>query len=559
MHRRTPRIGVLLAFAMLQPAAADHSVRLVDATLQSKIAFRHTDGGSGKQYIVEFMVGGLALFDYDGDSLIDVYFTNGAPLPGTNSKVPPTDALYRNNGDGTWTDVTQQAGVGDPGHGMGVTAADYDNDGDQDLYISNFGPNVLYRNNGDGTFTDVTSTAAVGRGNQVGAGVCFLDLDRDGNLDLYAANYIEFSYERHARLAPKAFPFPPGPSDFPPSRHQVFRNRGDGGFEDISKACGVAKVAGPGMGMICGDFDDDGDTDIFVCNDAAANFLFQNDGTGKFTEQAILAGAAFGLLGTPNGNMGVDCGDYNNDGRLDLFVTDYTGELPVLFQNLGGGSFEDVTRRTQAGIKTFPHVKWGTAFVDFDHDGDRDLFLANGHFLVDIQKTDQRTAYKVANTLLLNSDGKRFVDVSDRCGDGLAVVESSRGAAFDDLDNDGDVDGIVLNVNAPPTVLRNDSKPLGHWVEIELHGKQSNRDGVGSRVIVHSGEHVQVAEVHSGRGYQSHFGTRLHFGLGTRDRIDRIEVRWLGASPEEFSRIAADRRVVLIQGLGHAATNSSPR
>jgi hypothetical protein len=527
-------------------------IKLVDVTAQSQITFRHTAGGSGKQYIVEFMVGGLALFDYDGDSLIDVYFTNGTLLPGTVAEVPPTDALYRNNGDGTWTDVTKEAGVGERGHGMGVTAADYDQDGDQDLYISNFGPNVLYRNNGDGTFTDVTESAGGGRGHKVGAGVAFLDIEGDGNLDLYVGNYLDFTYDRHARLAPKSYPFPPGPADFPPVADQLFRNDGDGRFTEISQESGIGRSAGPSMGLVCGDFDLDGDTDVFVCNDAVANFLFVNDGRGAFTERAVLAGVAFDLLGNPNGSMGVDCADYNQDGLPDLFMSDYTNELPVLYHNLGGGMFEDATRRTQAGIKAFPHVNWGTGLVDFDNDGDRDLFIANGHFLVDIDKTDQRTAFKMANMLLANLQGKRFADVSDQCGNGLAVVESSRGAGFDDLDNDGDLDAIVLNVDAVPTVLRNDSDAAGNWLEIELRGRITNRDAVGSRVRVLAGDLVQVAEVHSGRGYQSHFGTRLHFGLANRDRVDRMEVRWLGGATEIFTGVPANQRVVLVEGTGRA-------
>jgi hypothetical protein len=551
-----PAVVALLAIWMGNscgwPAAAAEPgacpIQLVDATPKSGITFRHTRGGSGRQYIVEFMLGGLATLDYDGDRLIDMFLLNGMPLKGS-AATPTRPALYRNQGGGRFIDVTEQAGLARPSYGMGVTAGDYDNDGDQDLYLSNFGPNVLFCNNGDGTFTDVTASARVDRGHLVGAGVGFVDIDADGNLDLFAANYVDFTYERHANAAPRRFPFPPGPQDFPSLAANVFRNRGDGTFTDDSRTSRVAELAGRGMGLVCGDFDDDGDADVLVANDAMANFFFAG-GRGQFEERGVVAGLAYDGRGEAMGNMGVECGDYDNDGLVDLLVTTYTGQMPVLYRNLGRGTFADVTRRTQAGTKTFPHVNWGAALVDFDHDGDRDLFLANGHFLEDIQKTDSRTAFRVANTLCLNQGGATFRDVSDRAGSGLAVVESSRGAAFDDLDNDGDVDGVVLNVETLATVLENRSPAGGHWIQILLCGVTCNRDAVGARVRVTAGGKSQVALVHSGRGYQSHFGTRLHFGLGPQERVERIEVRWPGGGSEAFRDLTADRLFVLTEGTG---------
>ena len=525
-------------------------IELVDVTVQSGITFRHSHGGSGQQYIVEFMLGGLALFDYDGDQLIDVFLLNGMPLKGTVAAEPTRHALYRNLGGGRFLDVTEQAGLAAATYGMGVTAADFDNDGNQDLYLSNFGPNTLYRNNGDGTFTDVTEMASVGRGHKVGAGVGFVDIDADGNLDIFAANYVDFTYQRHALVAPRSHPFPPGPPDFPSLPANLFRSRGDGSFDDVSRLSGVAALAGRGMGLLCGDFDEDGDCDVLVANDAMANFLFVNDGRGRFDERGVIAGVALNGRGEAMGNMGAECGDYDNDGLLDLLVTTYTSQMPVLYRNLGRGAFADVTRRAQAGTKTYPHVKWGAALIDFDHDGDRDLFLANGHFLEGIQKTDDRTAFRVANTLCLNQGGNSFLDVSSRCGSGLAVVESSRGAAFDDLDNDGDVDGVVLNVGTLPTVLENRSPRSGSWIQILLRGVQCNRDAVGARVRVVAGGQSQVALVHSGRGYQSHYGTRLHFGLGAHERVERVEVRWPGGESELFTDLAADQIVQLTQGQG---------
>jgi hypothetical protein len=302
------------------------------------------------------------------------------------------------------------------------------------------------------------------------------------------------------------------------------------------------------MGMVCFDCDDDGDTDVFVCNDESANFLFQNDGRGHFDEVALTAGVAYDFYGKANSSMGVDCGDYDNDGRLDLFMTDYQAEMPVLYHNLGDGFFEDATSAAAISPDLLPHVNWGTGLVDFDRDGDRDLFIACGHF-DEIEHIDDRTAFKVRNFLLENNGRGGFRDVSRESGSGLEPVESSRGAGFDDLDNDGDVDAVVLNVEALPTVIRNDSATGNHWTAIRLRRSRGNRDAVGARVKVVAGDLVQVAEVHSGRGYQSHFGTRLHFGLGGRDRIDRIEVRWPGGAVETFSEVPVDRLLTLTEGL----------
>lgn len=521
------------------------SVRLVDATSTSGIDFRHTHGGSGRQYTVEFMVAGLALCDYNQDGLTDVYFLNGAPLRGTTMEPPPRNSLWRNNGDGTFTDVTDSSGVGNTGYGLGVTVGDYDNDGDQDLYVNNFGPNTLYRNNGDGTFTDATAEAAVSCGDQFGAGTCFLDVEGDGDLDLYVANYLDFTYERHATVAAEAYPYPPGPQDYPRVTDTLYRNEGDGTFTDVSKSAGIARVAGTSMGMICFDYEEDGDTDIFVGNDAMPNYLFQNDGRGTFSEVALLAGLACNSQGDDNGSMGIDSGDYNNDGLLDLFMTDYTGEFPVLYRNLGRGLFDDATNSAGAGRTAYIHTNWGTGLVDFDNDSHQDIFMACGHFLENVRKIDNRAAYRVANMLLLNQGDGRFKDVSDQAGPGMSVVKCSKGAGFGDLDNDGDIDAVVLNTGTLPTVLRNDTQNDHHWLHVELCGTTSNRDGVGAQVTVVAGDLTQTAERHSGRGYQSHFGSRLHFGLGKRKHVDRIEVRWIGGGTDVFESVAANQVVWL--------------
>ncbi len=557
LWRRTVVLGSLLMMLAAAVAQGQSTIRLRDVTSQTGITFRHTDGGSGRRYIVEYVSAGLATFDYDGDGDIDIYFLNGTPLRGTVVDTPPRNALYRNDGDFHFTDVTEQAGVGDTGHGLGVAVADYDNDGDQDLYLNNFGPNVLYRNNGDGTFTDVTAQAGVQNGNKVGAGVCFLDIDADGDLDLYVSNYVRFSYETHQVHRRMGLPAYPSPLEYSAEPDTLYRNNGDGTFTDVSASSGIAAHAGPGMGMVCCDYDNDGDTDVFVGNDVMGNFLFRNNGAGKFEEVGIASGFAFDLGGIPHGSMGVACGDYDNDGLLDLHVTSYNREWATLYRNLGNGLFADVTRPSGAGYGTYPHVTWGNGLVDFDNDGDRDLFIACGHLEDNIELRDDTTTYRTRNLLLAGTGTGRFVDVSDSSGDGLAVEASSRGAAFDDLDGDGRVDVVILNSRDRPTVLRNESPGKNHWIAVRLVGKRSNRDGVGARVKVTAGKLVQVDEVHSGRSYQSHYGTRLHFGLGKHQRVDRIEVRWIGGGVDRLENVPVDQMITIVEGS--TGTSKRPR
>ena len=526
------------------------AMRFVDVTETSGIDFLHTNGASGRHYIVETVVAGLATFDYDGDGWIDIYLLNGAALPGATVLDRPRNALYRNNGDWTFTDVTDRAGVGDEGYGLGVVAADYDSDGDQDLFINNFGPNVFYENNGDGTFRVLPESAGLDPGNAVGAGASFLDIDADGDLDLYAANYVDFTFENHVTRRVGIYEFPTAPGSYKPEPDVLWRNNGDGTFLDISETSGIQSAVTRSMGVVSGDFDADRDPDVYVCGDNSPNLLFQNDGSGQFQEVGLIAGVAHDLAGNNNGSMGVDCGDYNNDGLLDLFVTNYQGELAVLYRNVGGGFFDDVSRATGVGASTYPHVKWGTTLADFDHDGDRDIFIACGHFLANIRKLDDRTDVRVPNALLQNQGDGTFVDVSRQSGSGLAIVESSKGAAFDDLDNDGDLDAVVLNVNAQPSILRNESTHSAASLQIRLRGTRANRDGVGAQVTVRAGELVQTAEVHSGRGYQSHYGTQLHFGLGTAATADRIEVRWPGGAEDVIEPVPNGRALLITEGAG---------
>ncbi len=553
-HLRITRRAALLLVLFYTASIttqADASITFSDVTSRTGITFKHTDGSSGNRYLMETVSAGLALFDYDNDGDVDIYFLNGSALKGAKFKTPPTNALYRNDGGFKFTDVTKQAGVGDTGYGLGVAVADYDNDGDKDIYINNHGPNILYRNNGDGTFSDVTRQAGVGNGSQTAGGTCFLDMDKDGDLDLFVSNYIVFTYETHVTRKMDGFDTYVGPTSYPSTTDNMYRNNGDGTFTDVSKESGIGVRAGAGMGTICCDYDNDGDTDIFVANDiSVGNFLFKNDGTGKFEEIALMAGVAYDFHGDEQGSMGVDAGDYDNDGLFDLYVTSYQAQSATLYRNLGDDMFEDVTRKTGAGAETVTAVTWGNGFVDFDNDGDRDIFVACGHLLDNIDLFDDSTSYFIPNVLLMNNGDGRFINVSEQGGDGMKVKLSSRGAAFDDLDNDGDVDIVILNSRREPTVLRNDSNPKGHWLQIRLRGVKTNRDGVGACVKVTAGDLVLIDEIHSGRSYQSHYGDRLYFGLGSHERVDRVEVKWIGGGVDVFTNVQIDKLLTITEGTG---------
>ncbi|MCY2992289.1 MAG: CRTAC1 family protein [Planctomycetota bacterium] len=538
-------------------AAPPWPIQLRDVTDETGITFVHTDGSSGRHYIPETVTAGLAAFDYDGDGLVDLYFPNGAPLPGTQVDQAPRHALYKNLGGWRFEDVTEQAGVACTGYGMGATVADYDGDGFPDLYVSNFGPKVLYHNHGDGTFTDATAAAGVADGAKLGAGACFLDLEGDGNLDLFVANYVKFSYASHVAFHQGSYTEYAGPKAYPPELFALFRSNGDGTFADITVASGIASHPGKGMGVVCADYDHDGDTDIFVLNDVFENFCFQNDGHGKFREVALEIGFKYNADGTPLGSMGVDCADYDNDGQLDFFQTSYQNELPVLYRNLGDGTFVDATLQAGAGRGSLNNVKWGCGFIDFDNDGQRDLFLAMGHLQDAIDHYDHNTTYRAKNVLLRNLGNGKFAEVSEQCGLRQMTPHSARGVVFEDLDNDGDVDVVILNSRERPTILRNllqESGAKNHWLQIRLQGTSTNRDGVGARVKVSAGDLVQVDEVHSGRGYQSHWGSRLHFGLGSHDRVQRIEVQWIGGGTEVLEDVAVDRLLTIQEGGGDKVT-----
>ena len=558
--RAAAAVGAALALVCAVSAAeAPCPIQLKEVTRETGITFVHTDGSSGKKWMFEPMSAGVAVFDYNGDGLQDIYFINGAPLKGAKADVPPTNRLYRNDGNFKFTDVTEKAGVGDTGYGVGVAIGDYNNDGRLDIYVNNFGPNVLYRNNGDGTFTDVTKEAGVAGANVIGAGANFVDIDADGDLDLFVSNYIQWSYETNVVRYTEGFPVYSGPRDYPKAPNTLYRNNGDGTFTDISKESGIAEHLGAGMGTVCVDYDNDGDSDIVVANDNWENFLFQNDGKGKFEDVALAAGIAYDVDGNAQSSMGAACADYNNDGWFDVHMTSYQRELATLYKNLGNGLFEDVTRETGAGEGTLPYVTWGNGFADFDNDGHRDLFIACGHLEDNIEKFDDTTSYDVRNILMRNLGNGKFANVSNECGDGLAPKFASRGVALEDLDNDGQIDMVIVNIRRAPTILRNVSNTGNHWITIRLRGVKCNRDGIGSRIKVVAGDLTQYDEPHSGQGYQSHFGLRPHFGLGKRDRIDRIEVRWLGGGVDVYENVDVDQFITITQGEAKIKVDIPPR
>jgi hypothetical protein len=539
-------IALMNSFGLCQPQDNIQSVPLspkkiwdaqfVEMLAGSGIDFVHENGARGERYVVEPMSSGIALFDFDGDGLIDIYFVNGSLLnPSPNqidaSEVKPKNRLYRNQGNWRFADVTDSAGVGDVSYGLGAVAGDYDNDGDMDLYVSNFGPNVFYENNGDGSFSAWPSNSLISNGSKFSAGVCFVDIDRDGNLDLYVANYQKFTFDKHFQQRIGDYLFHPGPKDFPAEDHFLYRNLGDGSFDDISSEAGIRVSPNPGMGVIAGDFNGDDAPDIFVANDSFSNFLFINDGTGKFTEDAAISGVAIDRAGRANGNMGVEVADLNGDLLVDFFTTTYQDEMPVLYRQIIDGVFEDATHISKIEPTLYPHVSWGVGLEDFDNDADKDIYIACGHFLDNIQFIDDRTKVKVRNFLLQNDGSGSFLDVTNLGGDALQLEESSRGAGFDDLDNDGRIDIVVLNSGAKPQLLRNQASSedlsiaQNKWLQIQLIGIQSNRDAAGAKVMVQTDLGKQIAMVHLGRGYQSHYGTRLHFGLGNANTAT-IQIAW---------------------------------
>ena len=533
-----PALGSWLCLAtaaLLQlPAAAE--VQFVDVTAAAGISFRHQNGATGEKHYQEIQGSGVVFFDHDGDGWLDLYFVNSAG-PG---------ALYRNRGDGRFEETTATAGVAASGYGMGCVAADYDQDGDLDLYITCYGPNILYRNNGDGTFTDVTVHAGVGDPG-FGAGAAFGDYDLDGDPDLYVANYVKYPPEvNEPCIQAKGMQVYCGPDAYDPQADVFFQNERDGTFVEVSDAVGLRPRAARELGAIFSDYDRDGDPDLYVAGDRTPNLLYRNDG-GRFTEVGMLAGVAFDDAGEALSGMGLAAADYDHNGFFDFFVTNYQWETNNLYRNLGNGFFADTTFGSGLGMPSLRFLSWGTVFFDYDNDGDGDLFVANGHLDDNVELFDTSVTYAQRNQLFRNDGNGRFADVTDSAGPGLALVQVSRGVAVGDYDEDGDLDLVVTNNNQPATLLRNDGGNRHRWLSVKLIGSSGNRDAIGAVVEVVTDGHSQIDEVRSGSSFLSQNDLSLHFGLGTVEKAELVEIRWPGGGVEQLTDVEANQVLTLYE------------
>jgi len=526
-----------------------NGIHFTDITEKAGVTFKHVSSPE-KKYIVESMSGGLALIDYDNDGYLDIYFVNSLTVDLVKSKGKTKSSLYHNNGDGTFTDVSDKAGVGDIGWGMGAAVGDYNNDGFDDLYVTCLGANHLLKNNGNGTFTDVTQKAGVGDP-RWSAGAAFVDIDNDGDLDLFVSNYVAFDFNNlpdfgKGKLCQyKGVPVQCGPRGLPGDGDSLYRNNGDGTFTDITKKAGVSDPDGYyGMGVIASDFDGDGLTDIYVANDSTPNFLYHNNGNGTFKEIGFTSGTAVNENGSEQGSMGVTVADYDHDGRFDLFVTNFDDDYNTLYHNDGADSFRDVSYAAKVAAVSLPYVGWGTKFFDYDNDGWVDLFVVNGHVY------PQLPTYRQRNLVHHNNRDGTFTEVAAQLGAPFMEKGVGRGAAFGDLDNDGDVDVVINNLDGGPQLLRNDGGNTQNSVLIKTIGVKSNRDGVGARVKVVAGDLTQVDEVRSGDSYLSQSDLRLHFGLAKRTKIDLIEVRWPSGIVDKINDVGANKILTVKEGQG---------
>jgi hypothetical protein len=530
---------------------ATRSVRFTDITAEAGITFKHV-ASPDKRYIVESMSGGVALLDYDNDGDLDIYFVNSLTVDLVKSKGKTKSALYRNDGEGKFADVTSKAGVEDIGWGMGAAVGDYNNDGFEDLYVTCLGPDHLFKNNGNGTFTNVTAKAGVSDP-RWSTGASFVDYDHDGHLDLFVSNYVDFDINNLPEFGAgrtcqyKSIPVQCGPRGLRGAGDSLFRNNGDGTFTDVTKKAGVTDPDGfYGLGVIASDFDDDGRIDIFVANDSTPNFHYRNNGDGTFKEIGFTAGTAVNENGSEQGSMGVTVGDYDHDGKFDLFVTNFADEYNTLYHNDGANSFTDLSYAAKVAAVSLPHVGWGTKFFDYDNDGWVDLFVANGHVY------PQLPGYRQPKLLHRNNGDGTFTEVSAQFGTLLTENRASRGVAFGDLDNDGDVDLVISDLDGQPQLLRNDGGNSQNSILIKTVGAKSNRSGVGARVKIVSGDLTQIDEVRSGDSYISQSDLRLHFGLGNRTKVDLIEVRWPSGNVDKFAGVNVNKIVTIKEGQARA-------
>ena len=538
-----------------------------EAAAETGLRFQHFTGATGQFYLPEIMGSGVALLDYDGDGDLDVFLVQGTVLePGksvSDARFPPPagwkpgNRLFRNmlkeTGKLQFVDVTDQAGLNhvdyDVGYGMGVAVADYNNDGYPDLYVTNFGSNILYRNNGNGTFTDVTREAGLADAGW-SASAAFVDYDRDGYLDLYVTHYLDFTVRGNREC------FDPAgerdycpPTAYKPVLHRLYRNMGNGKFQDVTQAAGIDAAVGPGLGVICADFNGDGWPDIYAANDGAANLLWLNNGNGAFREAALLSGAAYSEDGVARAGMGVTAGDFDETGNESIFVTNLTREGAGLFRNKGHAEFTDATREFGLYQPTFPYTGFGVHWFDYDNDGRPDLYIANG--AVTIVESLRGTPYPYhQKNLLLHNEGARFRETSGEAGPAFQLSEVGRGAAFGDIDNDGRIDIVVANNNGPARLLLNETTPKGHWLEIRLQGVKCNRDGIGARVAaLREGQKPLWGRAHTDGSYLSASDVRVHFGLGQNPKA-QVLVEWPDGSKEKWDQVRADSLIILRQGTG---------
>jgi hypothetical protein len=518
---------------------------------QSKIKFILKNSVSPQRYTFETMAGGVALFDYNNDGLLDIFFTNGAAIPSLEkSDASYSNRLFRNNGDGTFTDVTEKAGLQGIGYSMGVAAGDYDNDGFVDLYVTGVNRNQLFHNNGDGTFTDVTEKAGVGgivpklgKAWSVAAG--WFDYNNDGLLDLFVVNYLNYNIKTATHCVQQGLPAYCSPVDFLGTPNILYRNNGDGTFTDVSEQSHISQYVGKGMGLAFADYDDDGFTDIFVSNDTFENYLFHNNGDGTFTNVALQAGVAYNAFGKAIAGMGADFRDVDNDGRPDIFETAMFGEAFPLYKNLGDGQFRDVTAPSGLSALTSRSTAWGAGIFDFDNDGNKDLFTANADILDNAMELAHRP-FAEPNRVFRNKGNLAFEDVSSKAGGAFSVPAAHRGAAFGDLNNDGKIDVVVAVLNGPPEIWMNRSNTQNgsnrnHWIILKLVGVKSNRDGLGTKVKITTSLGAQYNEATTAVSYNSSSDKRVHFGLGSASVVENIELTWPSGVKQVLRNVRADQ------------------
>ena len=551
---------ITLSFILSTSVPAD--VQFIDATATAGITFQHIDGRTGEKYLIETLGSGALFFDFDADTDLDLYVVNATHIPppiaeDSSQTHLPRNTLYRNNGDGTFIDITEKAGVGDTGYGVGCAAADINNDGYPEIYVTNYGRNTLYYNNGDGTFTDATQKAGVGD-ERWGTSCAFLDYDNDGDVDLYVVNYMKFSVAENQWWETRGIRTYCSPTDQIAGSHFVsepdifYRNNGDGTFTDVTEAAGISHRA-LGLAVAVGDYDSDGYPDFHIANDMEADFLYRNNGDGTFTETADLTGTGYDGNGFPGSGMGSAFGDYNNNGYLDLVVSNASSLPVVLYQNENAAFFTDVSFTSGIGAVTLPYFKWAVEFFDYNNDGLLDIFVANGHLQENIALFSDST-YPQSDLLFRNArrqDGTyHFTDASVEVGLAQLPKRVSRGAAFGDYDNDGDIDIFLNNANQPATLLRNEGGNSNHWLTIQPIGTQSNVSGIGTKIVVKAGDLSLFKEVRSGASYLSQSDVRLHFGLGGNSEVDTLEIHWQNGLTEQFSNLKSNQILRIKEGHG---------